>query len=538
MKTLTFLSAFLLSATCIYSQAPVWQWAKQSVGDGHDYGISIDTDSEGNSYVTGTFQPPSVVIGNDTLTATTTFNSGYYVAKYDPDGNAVWARTISGQATMNSTGISLNSTNDELVVTGYYKSIGYINFGSDSITSGTSFFESYITKYDSAGNSIWTSNGGPSAWNGQINFEVRLDASGNSYMAGTFEDSIYLKKFDPAGTELWFRKFSGNMSNTFFWSLDVNAAGESVVAGYFANTSLVIDTITIALNSNGYTIVLVKSDAQGHVLWAKNDGQVASLYKPDIALDNSGNFYITGYFNGSTCIFDTTTLYNQGVDDIFLVKYNTSGDVQWAQSAGGFHFDQGMGIATDQQNSCYITGLFRSVASFGPHFVFNNGDPEIFVAKYDASGNALWAKQAGGDLVEYGSAIAIDDSTNCYITGCFTSPSPSFDMVTLQNSSPQWNPYDLYIAKLGADNFTGIPEMATPSVIVYPNPLVTESVVFIPGGKGEHTFELYDIRGALLHHSKFYGNQVTIQRENLSPGIYVLRVISTQEVSDILMMVK
>src|SRR4029079_2974877 len=163
------------------SQAPAWQWAKQSIGEGHDYGFNIDTDHDGNSYVTGTFQPPFAVFGMDTLYATTSFNSGFFIAKYDRNGNALWAKTISGNAGMNATGIRLNRNSDEVLVTGYFKSTGYISFGTDSIVS-TSFFDVYLAKYDTSGNSLWTINAGKSAWNGSINFDLGLDNSGNTYL--------------------------------------------------------------------------------------------------------------------------------------------------------------------------------------------------------------------------------------------------------------------------------------------------------------------------------------------------------------------
>ncbi len=538
MKKPLLLFLAIITGFLSTTQAQTWQWAKQSIGDGHDYGYDIDTDSEGNSYVTGTFQPPSVIIGADTLYASTSFNSGFFVAKYDPQGTPLWARTISGVAGMNSTGIRLNATHDEVLVTGYFKSVGAISFGSDTISSVSTMFDVYLAKYDTSGQSMWAVNAGASAWNGQINYDVDLDANGNSYVAGTFEDTTYLKKFDPSGTELWNRRFSGGTFNTFFWSVDVNNAGESVVAGYFSNTSLLFDTLMVPLNSAGFTIILVKSDAQGNVKWVKNDGQMPSLYKPHVALDAQDYIYVTGYFNGSTCVFGSTVLSNQGADDIFLVKYSPAGALQWAQSAGGYHYDQGIGIATDLQSNCYITGLFRAIAAFGTHMLFNNGDPDIFVAKYDGAGNALWAKQAGGSLVDNGNAIAVDDSANCYVTGRFTSPTPTFDNITLQNSSPQFNPYDFFVARLGTDTITGIPEpVVNSSLIVYPNPLVTESELVLAQGIGEHTCELFDMRGSLLRKIEFHGNRTTIQRGLLAPGMYLLRVHSKNSSAEMLLTV-
>jgi len=532
-----FLALFILMPVLSLAQAPFWQWASQSIGNGHDYGFNIDTDSEGNSYVTGTYQPPMMILGTDTLISSTAFNSGFFIAKYDKQGHVIWAKSITGDAAMNATSIRLNNSGDAVVVTGYFKSTGKISFGTDSIES-SAFFDVYLAKYDTAGNSLWTINAGQSAWNGQINYDVKLDDSGNIYVAGTFEDSVYLKKFDGTGAELWNKKYFGGVMNTFFWNLDVTPSGESIVAGYFSNTSLMFDTSFVPLSSNGYTIVLVKNDAQGNVQWAKSDGHIASLYKPDIAFDAQGNFYVTGYFNGPTCQFANYILTNLGADDIFLVKYDSHGNVLWAQHAGGFHFDIAYSVTTDHQLNCYITGMFRAVATFGPHTLFNAGDPDIFVTKYDANGNALWAKQAGGVLVDVGYGVSVDDSTNCYVTGRFTSPAATFDMVVLNNSSPQWNPYEFFVARLGKDNLTGFAETGPDDqFIVYPNPLVDESVLVIPGESQSGTYEIFDIRGSLVRKVIFNGNQVLLKRESLLPGTYLIRLTTDHAVSSMLLMV-
>ena len=121
-------------------------------------------------------------------------------------------------------------------------------------------------------------------------------------------------------------------------------------------------------------------------------------YGRSIAVDANGNSYVTGYFYSSTITFGLTTLTNSGVySDIFVVKYDSSGNVVWAKNTGGTNEDKGYGIAVDAIGNSYVTGWFSSsTITFGSTTLTNSGSDDIFVVKYDSSGNVMRAKSAGG----------------------------------------------------------------------------------------------------------------------------------------------
>ena len=137
-------------------------------------------------------------------------------------------------------------------------------------------------------------------------------------------------------------------------------------------------------------------------------------------MDLNGNLYITGYFDSPLLIFGSTTLTNasQGQGDIFVVKYNASGNVLWAKSAGGWYIDVGNGIAVDANGSSYITGMFNSPSiTFGNTVLTDSsgyfcgggqGCSDIFLVKYDSTGNVLWAQRAGGIDHDGGTGINLD----------------------------------------------------------------------------------------------------------------------------------
>jgi hypothetical protein len=166
--------------------------------------------------------------------------------------------------------------------------------------------------------------------------------------------------------------------------------------------------------------------------WTAQAGGGATDLGSSITVDSSGNCYIIGYFNGIAS-FGATDLTSSGGYDIFVAKLNTSGAWQWAVQAGGALADQGKSIAVDSSGNCYITGRFYGTASFGATDLTISGGYDIFVAKLNTSGAWQWAVQAGGVSADAGNSIAVDSSGNCYVTGNF-SGAASFGATNLTSS--------------------------------------------------------------------------------------------------------
>ncbi len=187
------------------------------------------------------------------------------------------------------------------------------------------------------------------------------------------------------------------------------------------------------------------SSVQSSWVWAKT--ATGEGVGRAVCTDISGNVYVTGFFSSPTITFGTFTLINidaiWGTSDIFIVKYNTSGTVLWAKSAGGNGIDAVTSISVDVSGNIYVTGYYNNpTITFGNFTLTNTGgfcapNPcnDIFIAKYDSSGAALWAKTAGGNGDDYGTSISADVGGNSYITGYFRSPTIAFGSFTLTNAS-------------------------------------------------------------------------------------------------------
>jgi hypothetical protein len=383
----------------------VWE-VRRIGGTSRDIGYSIAVDSSGNAYITGHFSG-IVAFGATTLTS-----AGYddiYVAKVDSGGNFLWAKRAGGPYGDWGYGIAVDSSGNTYI-TGI--SGGTAVFGATTLTfAGGS--DIYVAKADSGGNFLWAKRaGGPySDWG----FGIAVDSSGNAYITGYFDRTavfgvttltstggldIYVAKVDSGGNFLWAKRAGGN-SGKVSHGIVVDSSGNAYITG-----------------SSNREIYVSKVDSGGNFLWAKRAGGTSHDKGYGIAVDSSGNTYITGYFR-EPAVFGATTLTSVGGQDIFVAKLDGFGNFLWAKRAGGTSNDEGYGIAVDGSGNAYITGVFHEIAVFGATTLTSAGGQDIFMAKMDSGGNFLWAKRAGGTNTAYGYGISVDSSGNAYVTGVF-----------------------------------------------------------------------------------------------------------------------
>lgn len=210
-----------------------------------------------------------------------------------------------------------------------------------------------------------------------------------------------------------------------------------------------------------FSLLSFNSNSQGTFLWAKGVGGTNKDIGKAIATDASGNVYSTGYFQG-TVDFDagpgTYTLTTAG-QDVFVMKYDISGNFIWAKQIGGGFFGNcsGNGIAVDASGNAYLTGVFTSTVDFDPgpgtFTIATMGGEDIFITKLDGSGNFVWAKSFGGPAgagSDAGNAIALDGTANVYATGSY-SGTVDFDPGTgVTNLTSLGGSSDIFISKLDA----------------------------------------------------------------------------------------
>jgi len=171
----------------------------------------------------------------------------------------------------------------------------------------------------------------------------------------------------------------------------------------------------------------------GYVGGSDND------YGAGIAVDGSGNVYVTGYTNSTQATFPVIggpdLTYNGG-EDAFVAKVNASGTaLVYCGYIGGSEWDWAYGIAVDGSGNTYVTGwTYSTETTFpvigGPDLIYNGGASDAFVAKVNASGTALvYCGYIGGSNEDYGEGIAVDGSGNAYVTGYTNSTQATFPVI-------------------------------------------------------------------------------------------------------------
>ncbi len=229
----------------------------------------------------------------------------------------------------------------------------------------------------------------------------------------------------------WAKNASGGMESA---NTVVDQQGNIYVSVNFNSPTITFGSYTLTHpGGNAFCACLAKFDASGNVLWATNAGGSSFTY--DIAVDHSGNIYMTGSIDSSTVTFGNFTLYKLGIADAFIVKYDPAGNVIWAKNAGAAGAGAvGFSLAADALDNIYLSGYFNSSSiSFGP-FVINGvlNSWNIFLVKYDAAGNELWAKCVSNPAFVH--KITSTGSGNVYMTGYFFPPYITFDSITLNST--------------------------------------------------------------------------------------------------------
>lgn len=285
---------------------------------------------------------------------------------------------------------------------------------------------------------------------------VKTDDSGNVYAGGyNLGDSIcigpnkfylpisnasqaLLLKYDLSGNLIW-AKASTNGS-AYFTDFTFDKAGNIYTYGYFYSDSVRFGNVTL-LNpvydyGNPYPWVNVcafvaKYNPAGDVIWAKNsktnvdrlsDGFGFSI--GGIGADDASNIYIGGRFTDSLFVFETDTLVNTvaGQADIFLSKFDSSGQILWTKSFGGSYDESIVGLVVNSQNEILVAGDFNSSnLVFDTVSLHYQGHPagnswyNAFLSKFDSSGNVVWAKSCIGNAIAY--KVAVDTLGNIYLGG-------------------------------------------------------------------------------------------------------------------------
>ncbi len=222
-------------------------------------------------------------------------------------------------------------------------------------------------------------------------------------------------------------KSIGSGKTDFGNAIATDGSGNMYVTGYFGDTTDFNPGGNggLMIPVKGQDVFLAKYDAAGNFLWVKSMGGNSNDYGQGVALDGSGNVYVSGYYS-SAAYFNPSgdSLKSIGGADVFLAKYDTAGTLIWAKTLGNTSGDLGYKVAVDRSGNVYLVGCFYKTAYFnglgsGDTLTAVGTSQDAFVAKYDGTGRFLWANAISGSNSEYAYGVATDASGSVFVTGKF-----------------------------------------------------------------------------------------------------------------------
>ena len=315
------------------------------------------------------------------------------------------------------------------------------------------------TLHVSVGSYVWAKNFGGTQ--GDVGYSVATDLSGNVLATGYFQgtadfgggpltsagrEDIFLAKFAADGSHVWSKHFGDTLQDSGF-SVAVDASGNVFVTGEFMGT---VDFGGGPLTSAGsHDIFLAKFAPNGSHLWSKRFGNTTDDVGAKLAVDASGNVVVTGVFSG-TVDFGGGPLTSQAQFDLFLAKFAPDGTHLWSKRFGSpSNNNEGVvavAVAVDASRNVLLTGHFQGTVDFGGGALTSVGPGDVFVAKYASDGSHLWSKHFGGTSFDTGYGASVDGSGNVLVTGYFNG-TVDFGGGLLTSAGAS----DIFVAKFTAD---------------------------------------------------------------------------------------
>ncbi|UCE73451.1 MAG: SBBP repeat-containing protein [Methanomassiliicoccales archaeon] len=440
--------SMILTVTLVFSEPgpvnadtqvmPSEEWVARHNGhdNGYDFAHAIATDTQGNVFVTG------VSPGNGT-------NRDYLTIAYDPSGNELWKARYDGPRNGNdqASAIAVDDIGN-IYVTGWSAFNAQWPWNHDYAT----------VKYDPSGNELWVARYSGPGIDEDMALDIAVDSSYNVYVTGHSWGSIIGSKtkydyatvaYDPSGNELWVARYNGPV-NGYDWgrAVTVDDNGRVYVTGYSSTIEeqayKYMDYATVAYDSSGNELWTARYNAPGNL----ND----QAY--DIALDPSGNVYVTGTTNtvaynssgheiwageygggeiaydplsGNVFVAGTRTgTGTPGTVKYHTVAYDTNGTWLWVRSFQGAGFKDAGALDIDSLGNVYVTG----------HKWNYKAEHDIVTIKYDPSGNPLWMAvyNSPTNNDEHSEDIAVDSQGNVYVTGGGWGNGTNWDYITIKYS--------------------------------------------------------------------------------------------------------
>lgn len=460
MKRYTLLhTLFLCFSMCqIYSQE--LNWINTIGGLERDESLDIAQDATGNIVIVGKhgggdFDPgPNQYNLTAVQPVTPSFYYDAFVAKYDANGNLLWAKTTGSDYKDEASNVAIDALGNILVV-GYIHDNIDLDPGPGIAMSNTTAINEYpyIQKFDPNGNLLWAKalnsycdefggmdvaidNNNNIIWGVQAEgFTINVSGNQENFVGQGYTDAFVLK-LNSSGNILWCKQF-GSASSDWLKTLTIDQNNDIIIGGQFGGDPI-FDPGGVAIpmpqiqSSAWYHAYIVKLNSSGDYQWARNIEDVligetfsylSNTCTQKIGVDDSNNIY--GYIEGSAESSD------------FLFKMNANGNKQWIKKMLNIRHTQNDGFDVDVNGNIYRSYNFYSTTDANPGIgintfncnrqcAFNPGNG-MMIHKLDNNGNFIWGRELEA-CVDDIFGLVISTSNKLLITGIYAA---GFDFATL-----------------------------------------------------------------------------------------------------------
>ncbi|OFX25599.1 MAG: hypothetical protein A2033_13295, partial [Bacteroidetes bacterium GWA2_31_9] len=457
---------------CGYSQN--FNWANSVGSINSDNAMCIELDDNENVYATGRFSGTvdfDSKIGVYNLTSIGLLDA--FIAKYDKDGNLIWAKSMGGTLDETAWFMKLDDAGNIYIIGTFISAMADFDpsintFNLTSLGSGDIFF----AKYSNNGDLVWAKAIG-SAGN-EFGRAITLDSDNNIYITGYFSGTAdfnpnagvnnlissstfegFLAKYDNNGNYIWAHDFGNSLSN-YGVALEINSNEEIVLTGFFSGTvDLDFDVgLTQFVSAGGSDIFVAKYDTSSNLIWANHLPGKFPDAPSFIQFDSLNNIYLSGSFKDTIWFDDSfgiNFLKSPGpLGNCFLASFDNNGSFRWSRTDGGKKIAGINSFKVVNSEFLYLSGNFQDTIYYNnivdTLMLVSNGLDDILFVKYKLNGELVWVKNFGGTGAEIGRTIAVSDSLNAYLAGYYQNTvdfNPNDEVYNLTSSGNN----DLFISK-------------------------------------------------------------------------------------------
>ena len=541
-KPVFYFALALIPSLALKAQTPAFDWQRTWNSSQSVQCREIDTDSNGNIYVGGTFRATvDLDPGEGVVSATSAVSYNGMLVKLTSEGLYLWS--IVYPVEFNITAINCSASGDVLLGGRFRNPVDFDPGSGSLILSNAGLSDGFLARYTATGALIWAKSFGSEinegilgmdeAPNGDIivggdfSFPTDFDPGVGEVILSTIDDSGdgFFSRFDANGNFISVIQVGGDFYN------EINAAkvdpeGNTIVVGRFSENVLFDpdgEALEFSTDQNG--MFIAKYNSAGDFDWAKVVVGVDNLNVGSAKVDAQSNIYVTGYFSGSGD-FDPgsgeillTDSNLQG--ELFMMKLDAAGNLIWAHQIGVPESQEfGMDLSVDANQNLFLTGIITGNVDFdlGPGVVNlpGVGSVDAFVLVMNPDAGFIWASRFGNNQDDFGNRILPIADGSVYVSG---HRFPSGDSPHSYGYLYKYAPSVLNTSNASLKMF-GIEIYPNPSKGIY-NVVTKDAIVGI---------SVFDATGKEIISTVNNALQTHLDLSTFNSGVYVLQITTNKAI--------